>query len=130
MPSTYSTAVENTLGSGSLARAPKMLTVTPSMGNTHGVRLSSRPPRKSASHQPSPPFSSACSSWPRAREDAAPPVAGGADTVVPVAFEAGGAGETTASLAAGGAGDVPATGLAPVTVIATVNSTDEGARHT
>src|SRR5262252_1150731 len=107
-----------------------MLTVTPSIGNTHGVRFKSSPPTNSARSQPSPPPASAASSLLRT-PFAAPPAG--------AAFAVGltGAASKEAKLPGGllAAFAPPVSGGAaleapPVTVTCTVNGTDVGARQT
>src|SRR5580765_8914009 len=52
-----------TLAGGSLRRVPNTATVIPSIGNTHGVRLSARPPpNRNANHQ-IPPRANAALTW-------------------------------------------------------------------
>src|SRR5258705_8723639 len=52
-----------TLAGGSLRRAPNTETVIPSIGNTHGVRLSaSPPPNRNRNHQ-GPPRANAAFTW-------------------------------------------------------------------
>src|SRR6185503_10555173 len=55
MPATYDTAEATTRGVGADSRVPKMDTVTPSIGYTHGVRLSPRPTPNSRMNAHSPP---------------------------------------------------------------------------
>src|SRR5690242_13164381 len=107
-----------------------MLTVTPSMGNTQGVRFKSSPPTNSASSQPAPPPASAASSRLRT---ALPPAAGAA--VAPVGALANElkprplAGVVPAA-APGAAGGAALEAPPAVTFTCTVNGTDVGARHT
>src|SRR5437762_485805 len=96
-----------------------MLTVTPSIGKTQGVKLRSSPPANSARNQPIPPPASADSSRLRvAGDDIAPgvtrtawvPVAGDVSACAALELEPGGC-------------------AAPVTVTATENGTEAGARQ-
>src|ERR1043166_2271763 len=102
-----------------------MLTVMPSMGKTHGVRLRRRPPTKSARNQPTPPFSSAAWSRFLATADPLPP-AGAAvlneELPSPAALPAAVSGVAEPWLTAPG---TPGT-----TVTCTLNGTNAGARQT
>ena len=113
-----------TLGTGSFRRAPKMLTVTPSMGNTHGVRFKSSPPANSARNQPRPPRASAASS--RFRVEEAPDVPEGGALLNDVRVPPLVSGAAVVVLSAG-AGVPPE--AAAVTVTATLNGTLAGARQ-
>src|SRR5262245_56433353 len=119
MPSTYSTAVATTFGRASFFRAPNTLTVTPIIGNTHGVRFRSSPPANSAKNHTSPPPASADSSLPRA----VPPPAGALSNELKPARD-------VVSVPVDSAVAVLDVAPAAVTFTCTVNGTDTGARQT
>src|SRR5262249_28624678 len=107
-----------------------MDTVTPSIGNTHGVRLSSNPPTNNDRNHTSPPRASA----PSSRLCAVPfPLVPGVTTPLPAAPLAGAPPTTVPGLATGVllAGGVAGVTAAPeATRTGIVNATTAGARHT
>src|SRR5262245_50034123 len=108
-----------------------METVTPSIGNTHGVRLSSNPPTKSDRNQTSPPRASAPS---RRLCAVALPLVPGVTTPVPAALLTGPPPRTVPGLATGAplgtGGAAGATAAPAVTCTGIVKATTAGARHT
>src|SRR5215471_11104229 len=106
-----------------------MLTVTPSMGNTHGVRFRSRPPTNSARNQPIPPPASAASSLflTPFEPGVVAPLGAPSNELKP--WPLAGAGAVVALLAVSGAA-LPVAPLAPVTFTCTENGTLTGARQT
>src|SRR5689334_18105159 len=102
----------------------------PSIGKTHGVRLSSSPPTNSARNQPSPPCASSAASLPSGEVTFAAP--GGAAVAKPALAE----GVLSAGAIAVPVGGAPtpvvaaAPGAAADTFTVTSNGTFAGARQT
>jgi hypothetical protein len=129
IPSTYTTARPNTWSGGAARRAPKIDTVTPSIGYTHGVRLSASPIRNSVRNAVHDPLSSRRASGFSTATVPAPP--GGGPVVKPelgvaaCAVSAPATGLDVVSVADAVPGAAP-----PVTVIAIATGIVTGAMHT